>query len=153
LAKKTQKTDISNCSMPNDMDPGSQEEVSDEDQLSVDISCEDHTHGELTSWAARTGEIVLPKVQLSDFEMVCVLGIGSRGKVLLARHTSSSAPYAVKVMSKRRVLEHQEIQRAFAEQAVLRRMADEEENPFVVKLWWSFHDQNNLYLVMVSGLV
>jgi serum/glucocorticoid-regulated kinase 2 len=134
------------------MDPEAQEGVSDEDQLSVDNSCEDHTHGELTSWAARTGEIVLPKVQLSDFEMVCVLGIGSRGKVLLARHTNSSAPYAVKVMSKRRVLEHQEIQRAFSEQAVLRRMADEGEvNPFVVKLWWSFHDQNNLYLVMVRG--
>lgn len=25
---------------------------------------------------------------------------------------------------------------------------EEERNPFVVKLWWSFHDEHNLYLVL-----
>lgn len=35
------------------------------------------------------------------------------------------------------------------EQSVLRRMASEElRNPFIVKLWWSFHDIDNLYLVL-----
>lgn len=37
------------------------------------------------------------------------------------------------------------------EQAVLKRMAAADEaqkNPFVVKLWWSFHDSDNLYLVL-----
>ncbi|KAI9434268.1 hypothetical protein BJY52DRAFT_1231244 [Lactarius psammicola] len=34
-------------------------------------------------------------------------------------------------------------------QAVLRRMAAEGTDPFVVKLWWSFHDKENLFLVMV----
>ena len=29
-------------------------------------------------------------------------------------------------------------------------MADEGMNPFVIKLWRSFHDEDNLYLVMVS---
>jgi len=35
------------------------------------------------------------------------------------------------------------------EQAVLKRMAAENRDPFVVRLWWSFHDKENLFLVMV----
>jgi len=115
----------------------------------MNIPYEDSTHRKLTSWAARIGHGVLPKVQVSDFEMVCVLGMGSKGKVLLARHKSSPAPYAAKVMSNRRVLAHQEIQRTLAEQAVLRRMSDEGANPFVVQLWWTFQDADNLYSVVV----
>jgi serum/glucocorticoid-regulated kinase 2 len=35
------------------------------------------------------------------------------------------------------------------EQSVLRRMSSTElSNPFIVKLWWSFHDVDNLYLVL-----
>lgn len=35
------------------------------------------------------------------------------------------------------------------EQSVLKRMsADDSRNPFIVKLWWSFHDVDNLYLVL-----
>jgi serum/glucocorticoid-regulated kinase 2 len=35
------------------------------------------------------------------------------------------------------------------EQAVLKRMARSNSDPFVVKLYWSFHDKENLFLVMV----
>jgi serine/threonine protein kinase len=86
---------------------------------------------------------------VSDFELVCVLGIGSRGKVLLAHHRNSPDLYALKVIAKRRVLASQEVQRTLSEQAVLRRMAIDGTKPFVVKLWRSFHDEDNLYLVMV----
>jgi serine/threonine protein kinase len=81
--------------------------------------------------------------------MVCVLGIGSRGKVLLAQHKKSSDLYALKVISKRRVLASHEVQRALTEQAVLRRMAINGAYPFVAKLCKSFHDEDNLYLAMV----
>lgn len=89
------------------------------------------------------------KVQVSDFEMVCVLGIGSRGKVLLAHDSSTSELYALKVINKRRVLASREVQRTLTEQAVLRRMAMERINPFVVKLRRSFYDEDHLYLAMV----
>ena len=89
--------------------------------------------------------------QVSDFEVMRVLGKGSAGKVLLVRHRSSSDLYALKVMTKRRVLTYQALQ-PLTEQAVLRRMAVEGSNPFVVKLWWSFHDKENLYLVTVRML-
>lgn len=91
----------------------------------------------------------LSRVQVSDFEMVCVLGIGSRGKVLLAHDSSSSELCALKVISKRRVLAFQEVQRTLTEQAVLRRMTVEGINPFVVELRRSFYDEDHLYLAMV----
>ena len=33
-----------------------------------------------------------------------------------------------------------------------KRMAAEGTDPFVVKLWWSFHDKENLFLIMVRIL-
>jgi serum/glucocorticoid-regulated kinase 2 len=97
----------------------------------------------------RAKERVSRKVQVSDFEMMRVLGKGCAGKVLLVRHKSSTDLYALKAITKRHVLAHQELQHTLTEQAVLRRMAAEGTDPFVVKLWWSFHDKENLFLVMV----
>ena len=89
------------------------------------------------------------KVIIDDFEMMRVLGKGCAGKVLLVKHKTSSDLYALKAITKRHVLAHQELQHTLTEQAVLKRMAAEGRDPFVVKLWWSFHDKDNLFLVMV----
>ncbi|KAH7338800.1 hypothetical protein B0J17DRAFT_658526 [Rhizoctonia solani] len=88
------------------------------------------------------------KVVVDDFEMMRVLGKGCAGKVLLVKHRSSTELYALKAITKRHVLAHQELQHTLTEQAVLKRMAREGRDPFVVKLWWSFHDKENLFLVM-----
>lgn len=88
------------------------------------------------------------KVAIDDFEMMRVLGKGCAGKVLLVRHKPTLDVYALKAITKRHVLAHQELQHTLTEQAVLRRMAAEGTDPFVVKLWWSFHDKENLFLVM-----
>lgn len=88
------------------------------------------------------------KVVIDDFEMMRVLGKGCAGKVLLVRHKKSEALYALKSITKRHVLAHQELQHTLTEQAVLKRMAREAKDPFVVKLWWSFHDKDYLFLVM-----
>lgn len=89
------------------------------------------------------------KVVIDDFEMMRVLGKGCAGKVLLVRHKQTSDLFALKAITKRHVLAHQELQHTLTEQAVLKRMAAESRDPFVVKLWWSFHDKENLFLVMV----
>ncbi|PPR05115.1 hypothetical protein CVT24_010090 [Panaeolus cyanescens] len=88
------------------------------------------------------------KVVIDDFEMMRVLGKGCAGKVLLVRHKTTSDLFALKAITKRHVLAHQELQHTLTEQAVLKRMAAENRDPFVVKLWWSFHDKENLFLVM-----
>jgi serum/glucocorticoid-regulated kinase 2 len=117
-----------------------------EDDSSVNTS---HERKKRSKSAARIKERVSRKVQVSDFEMMRVLGKGCAGKVLLVRHKSSADLYALKAITKRHVLAHQELQHTLTEQAVLRRMAAEGSDPFVVKLWWSFHDKENLFLVMV----
>ena len=89
------------------------------------------------------------KVGIEDFEMMRVLGKGCAGKVLLVRHKNTTGLFALKAITKRHVLAHQELQHTLTEQAVLKRMAAESKDPFVVKLWWSFHDKENLFLVMV----
>ena len=91
------------------------------------------------------------KVVIDDFEMMRVLGKGCAGKVLLVRHKQTSDLFALKAITKRHVLAHQELQHTLTEQAVLKRMAAESRDPFVVKLWWSFHDKENLFLVMVCS--
>jgi len=63
--------------------------------------------------------------------------------------SSSSELYALKFISKRRMLASREVQRTLTEQAVLRRMAIEGINLFVVKLRRSFYDEDHLYLAMV----
>ncbi|KAJ3525604.1 hypothetical protein NM688_g8379 [Phlebia brevispora] len=98
--------------------------------------------------ASSTGRKSQRKVAVDDFEMMRVLGKGCAGKVLLVRHRPTHDVFALKAITKRHVLAHQELQHTLTEQAVLKRMAAEGTDPFVVKLWWSFHDKENLFLVM-----
>ncbi|KIY66897.1 hypothetical protein CYLTODRAFT_397962 [Cylindrobasidium torrendii FP15055 ss-10] len=88
------------------------------------------------------------KVGVDDFEMMRVLGKGCAGKVLLVRHKQNTELFAMKAITKRHVLAHQELQHTLTEQAVLKRMAAEGKDPFVVRLWWSFHDKEHLFLVL-----
>ncbi|KAG8895067.1 hypothetical protein FRB99_000773, partial [Tulasnella sp. 403] len=88
------------------------------------------------------------KVCVDDFDMLRVLGKGCAGKVLLVKYKKTGDLYALKAITKRHVLAHQELQHTLTEQAVLKRMSREGKDPFVVKLWWSFHDKDNLFLVM-----
>ncbi|KAH7101432.1 hypothetical protein BKA62DRAFT_618855 [Auriculariales sp. MPI-PUGE-AT-0066] len=94
------------------------------------------------------GERKSKKVVIDDFEMIRVLGKGCAGKVLLVRHKAEAKVYALKAITKRHVLAHQELQHTLTEQAVLKRMAGVTTDPFVVKLHWSFHDKENLFLVL-----
>ncbi len=73
---------------------------------------------------------------IDDFEMMCVLGKGCADKVLLVRHKNSERLYVLKAITKHYVLAHQELQHTLTEQAVLKCMARETKDPFVVKLWW-----------------
>lgn len=89
------------------------------------------------------------KVSVADFELIRVLGKGCAGKVLLVKYRRPEGGlFALKAITKRHVLAHQELQHTLTEQAVLRRMAAENRDPFVVRLHYSFHDRENLFLVM-----
>ncbi|TDL20933.1 hypothetical protein BD410DRAFT_790285 [Rickenella mellea] len=96
----------------------------------------------------RSVKMIERKTVIDDFEMMRVLGKGCAGKVLLVKHKKLDSLYALKAITKRHVLAHQELQHTLTEQSVLKRMAREGKDPFVVRLHWSFHDKENLFLVM-----
>ncbi|CAK9784900.1 kinase-like protein [Cutaneotrichosporon oleaginosum] len=89
----------------------------------------------------------MPK--LSDFQLIRVLGKGCAGRVLLVKHTPSSRVHAMKAISKRAVLANDELDHTLAEQEILRHFScPERKNAFVSRLYYSFCDKENFYLVM-----
>lgn len=47
-----------------------------------------------------------------------------------------------------KVLAHRELDHTRTEQAVLKRCSRDQSNPFVVRLHYSFHDKDTLYLAL-----
>eukprot|EP00033_Pygsuia_biforma_P002930 GCRY01003230.1.p1 GENE.GCRY01003230.1~~GCRY01003230.1.p1 ORF type:complete len:559 (+),score=153.04 GCRY01003230.1:151-1827(+) len=82
-------------------------------------------------------------ISLKDFQMLHVLGRGTYGKVILARHRRNGCVYAVKVILKN-ALKEKEIVNTLAESRVLRNMG----HPFIVKLRCALQTEDKLYLIM-----
>jgi serum/glucocorticoid-regulated kinase 2 len=79
---------------------------------------------------------------VGDFKMIRMLGKGCPGKAFV-RHKATLDLFALKTITKRCVLAHQELQHTLTERAVPSRMAAEGKDPFVVKPWWSFMTANS----------
>ena len=120
---------------------------------SVNTSHERQFRRRRSKSAMRVKEDVYREVQVSDFEVMRILSKGRAGKVLLVRHKSSLGLYALKAINKQHVLALQNFRPTLTEQAVLCRVTEEGTNPFVVKLWSSFHNEGNLFLVMVRAYI
>lgn len=88
------------------------------------------------------------RIEIDDFDIQKVLGKGCAGKVLLARKRDSGQLYAIKAIHKRHVIAHREVAHTKTEQDVLRRCAQQQHSPFVVRLHWSFHTKETLFLVL-----
>ncbi|XP_048849397.1 serine/threonine-protein kinase Sgk1-like isoform X2 [Brienomyrus brachyistius] len=85
------------------------------------------------------------QVRPCDFDYLKVIGKGSFGKVLLARHKETSHYYAVKVLQKRIVLKKKEQKHIMAERSVLLKNL---QHPFLVGLHYSFQTFDKLYFVL-----
>lgn len=81
----------------------------------------------------------------SDFEFLHVIGKGSFGKVLLARHKVERRHYAVKVLSKCLVMKRNEAKHIMSERNVLLKNLN---HPFLVGLHYSFQTPDKLYFVL-----
>jgi len=84
------------------------------------------------------------KLTVNDFETVAIIGRGAFGEVRVVRKKDNKKVYAMKVMKKNEMLKKNQVQHIRAERDVLA-LAD---NPWVVKLHFSFQDDRKLYLVM-----
>lgn len=93
--------------------------------------------------AAATGGTVR-KMNVNDFETLTIIGRGAFGEVRVCRKKDDKKIYAMKIMKKSEMLKKNQVQHIRAERDVLA-LAD---NPWVVKLHYSFQDDLCLYLVM-----
>lgn len=83
------------------------------------------------------------RVQLSDFELKTVLGVGGFGKVLLVRKKDSDYLYAMKVIDKNRLASQKDLQGLLTERRVLTN-----DCPFLLRLHFAFQNDTKLFLVM-----
>ena len=83
-------------------------------------------------------------VSRNIFEFCYVIGKGGFGKVWKVRHKKSKQFYALKEMSKLKVLDKKSEKSINSERELLSKL----HNPFIVNMHYAFQDAENLYLVM-----
>ena len=88
---------------------------------------------------------MISSVRPSDFEFLKVIGKGSFGKVLLARHRAEGKLYAIKVLQKQAIMKRNEAKHIMAERNVLLKNV---KHPFLVGLHYSFQTADKLYFVL-----
>ncbi|XP_023203330.1 serine/threonine-protein kinase Sgk1 isoform X3 [Xiphophorus maculatus] len=86
-----------------------------------------------------------PSAKPSDFHFLKVIGKGSFGKVLLARHRTDDQFYAVKVLQKKAILKKKEEKHIMSERNVLLKNV---KHPFLVGLHYSFQTADKLYFIL-----
>jgi serine/threonine protein kinase len=84
-------------------------------------------------------------VQLSDFEVLRVVGKGSFGRVMLSRRRKTGKLYAIKVLDKAAIVKRKQIEHTKAERRVMERVA---EHPYIVQLKFAFQSPTRLYLIL-----
>uniref|UniRef100_A0A3Q4GL32 non-specific serine/threonine protein kinase n=1 Tax=Neolamprologus brichardi TaxID=32507 RepID=A0A3Q4GL32_NEOBR len=84
------------------------------------------------------------KMDKCMFKRIKTLGIGAFGEVCLARKEDTGALYAMKTLRKKDVLLRNQVAHVKAERDILA----EADNEWVVRLYYSFQDKDNLYFVM-----
>ncbi|RPD61915.1 Pkinase-domain-containing protein [Lentinus tigrinus ALCF2SS1-7] len=79
-----------------------------------------------------------------SFHKIKMLGRGDVGKVYLVREKKTGKLFAMKVLSKKEMIERKKIKRALTEQEILATA----NHPFIVTLYHSFQSENFLYFCM-----
>eukprot|EP01060_Flectonema_neradi_P005305 TRINITY_DN13516_c0_g1_i1.p1 TRINITY_DN13516_c0_g1~~TRINITY_DN13516_c0_g1_i1.p1 ORF type:complete len:603 (+),score=140.95 TRINITY_DN13516_c0_g1_i1:212-1810(+) len=84
------------------------------------------------------------KPELSDFELVTVVGRGSFGKVLKVKRKSTDQIFAMKILQKEAIIKDGIIDKVVNERNSLAGVS----HPFLSSLEYAFQTEGNLYLVM-----
>ncbi|XP_026821980.1 serine/threonine-protein kinase 32A isoform X2 [Rhopalosiphum maidis] len=82
-------------------------------------------------------------VNFDHFEILRAIGKGSFGKVCIVEKKNSRQMYAMKYMQKSRCIERDALKNVLREMEILTTL----EHPFLVNLWFSFQDEEDLFMV------
>jgi serine/threonine protein kinase SCH9 len=82
----------------------------------------------------------------NDFQILKLIGKGTFGQVYQVRKKDTGRIYAMKVLSKKVIIQKKEIQHTIGERNILVRTATT-DSPFIVGLKFSFQTPSDLYLV------
>lgn len=88
-----------------------------------------------------------PDIRMKDLAKFKILGVGTFGKVWLVSHKRTGQPFALKILGKREVIGHHQVEGVMREKNLMAVI----KHPFVVELVTTFQDERNLY--MLIGLV
>ena len=86
----------------------------------------------------------IKKVSLNDFKILKVLGRGTFGKVCLVQYKSTKKYYAMKIMKKNTILEHDQVSHTLLEKKILQKL----NYQFLVGMVFCFQTQERIYFVM-----
>ncbi|SCV01261.1 LAMI_0G10352g1_1 [Lachancea mirantina] len=84
------------------------------------------------------------KYTFRDFQIMRTLGTGSFGRVHLVRSVHNGRYYAIKVLKKHQVVRMKQIEHTNDERQMLKLV----EHPFLIRMWGTFQDARNLFMVM-----
>ncbi|XP_076592412.1 serine/threonine-protein kinase Sgk2b [Chaetodon auriga] len=120
--------------------PDTQKTLQQRSRLRREEEEEEEEKGTVSSANTKTSQM-----KPSDFDYLKVIGKGSFGKVLLARHRKRGGYYAVKVLQKHMIVKRNEQKHVMVERSVLLKGL---QHPFLVGLHFSFQTPNMLYFVL-----
>ncbi|XP_032558823.1 LOW QUALITY PROTEIN: serine/threonine-protein kinase 32A [Chiroxiphia lanceolata] len=83
-------------------------------------------------------------VTFDHFEILRAIGKGSFGKVCVVQKTDTKKMYAMKYMNKQKCVERNEVRNVFKELQIMQGL----EHPFLVNLWYSFQDEEDMFMVV-----
>ncbi|CAK9299254.1 unnamed protein product [Gordionus sp. m RMFG-2023] len=84
------------------------------------------------------------EVSFSDFQILRAIGKGTFGKVCIVQKVDTKKMYAMKYMSKQRCFKHSYLSNVIKEIDILKKL----EHPFLVNLWYTFEDQEDIFMVV-----
>ena len=83
-------------------------------------------------------------IDRNSFDFLYVIGKGGFGKVWRVRYKKNCKEFAMKEMSKARIIEKNCVSSVLEERDILSQI----HHPFIINMIFSFQDESNLYLVM-----
>lgn len=83
-------------------------------------------------------------IRLKDLTKVRILGVGTFGKVWLVSNKRNGRPYALKMLNKREIVGHHQVEGVLREKNIMSSL----DHPFVVNLVSTFHDDHSLFMLI-----